>query len=57
MVLLQPGVVFMICAVTRNHVKTVFYVPADCEEQGSYVCSDMNDCRCIVEKEGQGRVL
>ena len=31
--------------------KPLTRAPADCEEQGSYYCSNINDCRCIVEKE------
>jgi hypothetical protein len=44
MVLLQLGVVFMVCTITRNHVKA-----HDCEEQGGCFCN-MSDYGCIVER-------
>jgi hypothetical protein len=31
--------------------------PDDCEEQGGYVCCDIDDCRCRAEREGHGRLL
>lgn len=50
-VLLQPGAVSVLCAVARN------VEAQDCKEQGSYSCSNADDCRHLVKKKGCGRLL
>lgn len=42
----------MVCAAARNHVESAIHAPTDGKGQGSYSCSDTDDCRCTVEKEG-----
>lgn len=37
--------------------KPMTHAPADYKEQGSYFCSDIDDFRHIIEKEGHGRLL
>lgn len=57
MVLLQLKGMFMLCAVTGNHVEArdlCFHLR---KEQESNVCTDINDYRHIVEREGHGRLL
>lgn len=47
------GAVLTICVVPRNHVEA-----ADgYEEQGNHSCSDFNDCRHTVGKDGHGQSL
>lgn len=43
--------------VTRNHVEVIIRAAADCEGQGSFFCSGVNDCRLIVENERHRRLL
>lgn len=57
MVLLQLRGMFMLCAVTGNHVEArdlYFHLHKELE---SNVCSYINDYRPIVEREGHGRLL
>ena len=50
-VLLHLGIMFIVCAVTRNNVEFLIHANTDCEEQGWYFCCYMHDCRCIVEEK------
>ena len=47
------GAVRMGCAATSNHVEAA----AGYKEQGNHSCSDFNDCRHTVGKEGHGQPL
>lgn len=35
----------------------IIHPPADCVEQEGYFCSNLDDCRHIIERKGQGRHL
>lgn len=47
----------LVCVDYRNHVEVHNLLPAVLREEISYCHSDIDDCRCTVEKEGQGRLL
>lgn len=40
-----------------NVVRTMIHASADYNEKGSYFFSDIDDCRCIVDQKGHGRLL
>ena len=51
------GAMCVVCAVGRYCVEASICVPADCEEQGDYICCAIDHCRRTVEREGHGRIL
>ncbi|KAL6035531.1 hypothetical protein STEG23_027812 [Scotinomys teguina] len=53
MILLQQKAMVVACTVTRNQVESMIHALADFEEQGEYICHDINDCRYTAEERSK----
>ena len=55
--LLKPEAMFWFVLSPETMWKSMIHDPTNYKVQGSYFCSDIDDCRYTDEKEGHGRLL